>query len=57
MYTHPGESRLSDDAALARKVSETDFQLITKARRAALDWCFDLPVKMFRSIFKRKTAQ
>jgi hypothetical protein len=57
MYVHPGESQLSDDASLARRVSETDFQLIAKARQAASDWFIDFPVKMFRSIFKRKTAK
>jgi hypothetical protein len=57
MYTHPGESQKSDDAILAHMVSEADFQSIMKARQDAADWFFSLPAKLFRSIFKRKTAK
>lgn len=57
MYTHPGESQSSDDAAFARRASRIDFQLIKKARQDTIDWLLNLPSKRFRSVFKRKTAK
>lgn len=57
MYTHPDELVSTDNALLARRVSEADFQSIIRARKDAVDWFLNLPLKMFRGIFKRKTAK
>lgn len=48
MYTHPGDRQLSDDAALARRVSEADFQSITRARQTGIGWFSRFSLKLFR---------